>query len=258
MKSIWIEKEIFKWDAYCSDTEGESPNVLHRTYELWNHAKEILDNYNTSDYCADAISNLHKAIGLRIKMLNTNYCFTKSPFKTKEKKIFKQLEDFEIVRPKLINEIASFRNTIEHEDKLPPPYKVCQEFLEVCWYFLKATDLYALYKPLRVGFVNPKNNSYWVELEVHFENMWITDVSGWLNHTKVIESEHSDFLKVDIDLIKTREEHIRNSIGFSKLGIPNNEDCREVDPDDLFFNGQLNVKNEELIEIIKMYFKALL
>ena len=63
---------------------------------------------NIKDYIGDAISTLNKAIGMRLKMLNENYHFSQSPFKSKEKKIYKQLEDFGIVRPKLIQNFLSF------------------------------------------------------------------------------------------------------------------------------------------------------
>lgn len=258
MDYVWINKKFIEWDAVSDGASIRPPNSLHRTYELWNHANDILAKHTTKDYLSDAISNLNKAIGTRIKMLNENYHFNKSPFKAKDKKIYKQLEEFGIVRPKLINEITEFRNNIEHNDKTPPPHKKCQDFLEICWYFLKATDLYVLYIKDSILFENPKNNKYWVSVNFNFEKGWSASIRGWLTPTDISISDTSDFIKIRVERSETRQQFIDRSSRKDKKGFFTDEDQRGQNPEDVYFSGQLLSNQGEFAAITKQYFKTII
>jgi len=227
---------------------------IQRTYELWQHASDILTKHSTKDYLSDVISNLNKAIGLRIKMLNETYYFDKSPFKTKDKKIYKQLEYFEIVRPKLINEIRAFRNDIEHKDQIPPSYKKCQDFLEICWYFLRATDLYIIYIKDSLLITNPVDDNYHLGFKIDFKNGWINSIHGCLEPSQISTSETLGFIKVAVEKFITRQQIL------DKLSPEEKKNASHYigkNPEDIILSGQILDDKESFQILVKQYFKTI-
>jgi hypothetical protein len=255
MKTIWINRNFTKWEAITEGYSDVSKTSLYRTYELWNHANDILIKHSTNEYLSDAITNLNRAIALRTKILNKNYCFKKSPFQTK-KNVYKQLEDFEIVRPKLLNEIRIFRNNIEHNDKKPPSYKKCQDFLEICWYFLKATDLYVIYVKDSVVF-EPPGRKYWISLEINFERGWTNSIRGWLKSTEFSTSEKKDFLKVDVKKIETRQQFSNRLSRKARKSLQDPNDNRGENPEDVYFQGKLISNPNDYELVMKQFFRAI-
>ena len=102
INTVWIDKEFCKWDAQSEGGSIMPLSSLKRTYELWNHADDILLKHSTNNYLSDAISNLNRAIGMRIKTLNENYHFNSSPFKTKDKKYIASLKSLELLDRNLL------------------------------------------------------------------------------------------------------------------------------------------------------------
>lgn len=254
--NLWINNIIIDWEANSESAMLSSPNSITLTYELWEHAESILSNNQTNNYLSDAIINLNKAIGLRIKALNQNYHFNNSPFKTKDKKILGQLEEFGLIGPKLLNEITTLRNNIEHNDNPPPTHKKCLDYLEICWYFLKATDLHVLETKDSIIFTNPNNNKYWVSFEIDFDKNWHAELRGWLPPSLISFSEFNDSIKVISKKYQNRADFL-NSLDKKKYSDLNDEDdTRGQNPNDITFSGIISQDNKGFKNILVKYFKT--
>lgn len=255
---LYIDKIIIDWETHSESGQVMSSSSLTRTYEFWEHAENILLNHKSQDYLSDAIINLNKAIGQRIKALNGNYHFTKSPFKTKEKKILGQLEEFGVIRPRLLNEITIFRNNIEHNDSIPPTHKKCFDYLELCWYFLKATDLHVLETKDSLILTNPTSENYWVNLEVDFSNNWFTTLRGWLPPKLISTSEKSNAIKITSKKYQTRAEFINSLDPKYHSEFNREDDARGIYPNDITFSGIIESDREGLKNVLTKYFKTVI
>jgi|GEM_PF-6589760 len=256
--NLWIDNKIIDWETSSDGGMVMPPSSLTRTYELWEHAENILSSHKTNNYLSDAIINLNKAIGLRIKALNENYHFNSSPFKTKEKKILGQLEEFGLIRPKLLNEITTFRNNIEHNDSDPPTQKKCLDYLEVCWYFLKATDLRVLETKDSIVFTNPKNNKYWVNLEIDFDKNWHARLRGWLSPGLISISETANSIKITSRKYQSRIEFINSLDEKYRSEFDLEDDTRGKNPNDITFSGIISEDKDGLKNILIKYFKTVI
>lgn len=256
--NLWINKIIVDWETHSDGGEVMSSSSLTRTYELWEHAENILLNHKSQDYLSDTIINLNKAIGLRIIALNENYHFTKSPFKTKDRKILGQLEEFGVIRPRLLNEITKFRNNIEHNDSIPPTYRKCLDYLEICWYFLKATDLHVLETKHSIVFTNPTSDKYWVNLEVNFSNNWTAALRGWLPPKLISATEVINSIKINSKEYQTRAEFINSLDPKYHSEFDREDDARGKDPNDIVFFGFITEDKEGQKNILTKYFKTVI
>ncbi len=255
-KTFWINNEFIKRGIFVESFSDSSAELIQRAYELWNHAKDILESHSTKDFLSDAISNLNKVIGLRIKLLNDIYHFNQSPFKTRDKKIYNQLGEFEILRPKLINEITTFRNKIEHHDETPPTLNKCKDFIEICWYFLKATDLPILHINDSILFCYDGQDPYGIGIEINFKNKWEISISGCVKPSQLVSFKTQGFIEINLDRHETAEQlfnRLSKGKGSSKAFYKE----REINQEDIFINGILLPNKDEFKEIVRKYFKAI-
>lgn len=111
---------------------------VQRSYALVNHAENLTRGLPNEFAISDAVSNLKRAINIRVQLLEASYSFSKAF--PKSIGTLERLESVNLARPYLIKQLFSLRNDIEHHDAPPPTLDRCRELIALTWYFLKATD----------------------------------------------------------------------------------------------------------------------
>ena len=80
---IWLSPQIFEWDAAMDGYKGFNNESWHRSYEIWSHAKHLLETPSTAFTRIDAITTLKRAIDHRLRLLDDIYKFRRIPIKDK-------------------------------------------------------------------------------------------------------------------------------------------------------------------------------
>ena len=177
IKELKDKKFYYESSEYCLCEESE------KGYEIIDHAYQILE-YNDQLFLADVISNLRKAINYRVKNLFKNLGIAKSTFNklnSNKKEKLERLEELGIVKAFLIRKLIEIRNGIEYDGHNPPSKAVCQELIDIVWYFYKSTDRYCNIIPGSVIIEWTENNkNFFLSLDFDFENHQILKFSGRL------------------------------------------------------------------------------
>lgn len=216
--------------TYQSSSFIDESNV-EKGYAIIDHAYEILKNKNDSLYLSDIVSNLRKAVNLRIKDLFCVLGVDNIKFPLGKDKKVEKLEMLGIVKPLLIKELILIRNGIEYDGENPPNQYDCQKLIDIVWYFYRSTDRYC--------------------------------ESEYLDWTIEWEEDNKDyFLCIDFDFEKHETLKIfgrwpdryvsKNAVNSTNI-ILNNfkfEDCSEKDKanghinyHNMFYEAEIDVKN---------------
>ncbi|WP_413379104.1 hypothetical protein [Paenibacillus taichungensis] len=180
---MWLSPKVFQWRAEIDGSYCNEPTLYKRPYEIWKHAERILNRQANHFQRVDAICALKRAVNSRLNTLQNEYKFNLIPLSDVPKKPLQQLEYFGIIRPFILNKLIDIRNQIEHEDMNPPTLVQCREFLDVSWYFLKATDSYVHY--ITDGYClilesNDETEAVSLRMETSPEKNWDLEISIWL------------------------------------------------------------------------------
>lgn len=142
---IWISTDFLSWDPTPIEMGYGSRNERQESYDLFDHAEHVLERHpDDGEYRADAIVNLNRAIKTRIGHLMKVHELSSHPvYLQMKKKVWRFLQYFSVLRPRLIQGLTDTRNGIEHHGISAPGLAKTLDMLENTWYFLKATDFLA-------------------------------------------------------------------------------------------------------------------
>lgn len=140
MKQLWISDNFLDQQLFCEVYSGYDDNIINRAYEIWNHAKNLIEQNDDTYSMSDAIWNLRRCLDQRTRTIEKNYNLKQIPLLQKPKGYYELLEYYGVARPFIVKNLFSIRNDIDHHDATPPPKERCMELLDIVWYFLKATD----------------------------------------------------------------------------------------------------------------------
>ena len=115
-------------------------------YDALDHAYELIEQDNTLSLI-DAITNLRRAVNLRVADISSNIGLDNIKFQLGKNKKLERLEELGLVKPLLINKLLLLRNEIEYQGVDPPTKLICSELADVVWYFYKSTDRYCNITP---------------------------------------------------------------------------------------------------------------
>jgi hypothetical protein len=131
-------KEYFDVNAWA----GNHTETIEESYNRWNHLKEKLKTGVSVYELEDFIVGAKRLINYRTKELFSLYGLKESLQQIARKGDFYLLEELDIARPYLLNKLREMRNNVEHEFNLSVDLETCQDYLDICWYYLRSTDYF--------------------------------------------------------------------------------------------------------------------
>ncbi|MFY0518251.1 hypothetical protein ACOMCU_10525 [Lysinibacillus sp. UGB7] len=237
----WISKDVFNLEY-----ETESSIVLNivdlkRAYEVWEHARSLIENNESGFHLSDGIANLKRALNQRLQLIEKIYNFKNINLEGKPKGYLELLEFFGIVRPFLMKQLLIIRNDIEHRDAEPPSFEKCLELLDAVWYFLKSTDYLVRYSTNTLVYeeenIIPEDNS-WVELKYRFDVHSLM-IRGRLTSVFVYDSPTENSFEMECTVYDTDKTDIEFSISRGKVFN--------------YFDRELNIGDTEKTFLIKKF-----
>ncbi|MDR2982435.1 MAG: hypothetical protein LBV12_09350 [Puniceicoccales bacterium] len=210
MKHVFVSSESITWFSEVGVWQDEIRKHQRRDYEILDHASSLLEGKCSTDQRGDCINALNRVIDKRVKLLNKHYKIDQI---LKSKKSIDNLEKVGAAKRSMLLQVNRIRNFFEHQDRRPPKSAQLKLFVELVWYFLKATDVSAYFPRTEIylskdGIFYDKNENYilfsyrrrltptpWkVNLNL-FPNVFsFTPIPGWIEF-----SFHSDKIKLITD-----------------------------------------------------------
>ena len=213
-KYIWISDEVFTWYVQSEGGSLTSYNDLMRAYELWNHARSILESKNDELHRVDAISTLKRCLNQRLKFIEYVYSLKQLASKSSPKGYLEYLETFKLVRPLMLKKLMTIRNDIEHNDVEPPAMGRCLELLDLTWYFLKSTDSILSIQRSDLLFIDltdeGEETQYSFSVRIDYDLNHQLKISGWFPPEYILEEETSEHSKIVVEIMHTKEEKWSN------------------------------------------------
>ncbi|MET1171347.1 hypothetical protein [Paenibacillus amylolyticus] len=201
MKTIWIPREVLTWDMEVDSSTVFDDNESLRSYEIWEHSKNLISSHTSEFQLVDSIANLKRSLNQRLQLIEKRYNLKSINYRNKPKGYLELLEQYNVVRPFLMRILLSIRNEIEHNDMRPPDLNRCQELLDVTWYFLRSTDHIIRNQIDKLVISMPreqdKKGNYWINLDIDFGVPVSLKVNCWLPDEFVSQTKKNDFLRVD-------------------------------------------------------------
>lgn len=145
---LWIAPY---WRAF--DVDGHSSTDIDselssRPYLHWHLADELAKTENASEVvCGTIIQKLWNAVDSRVRLLQDVYDLRNlSRTLDGDRKRPSHLEilaQIGLVRPLALQQLKRIRNSVEHTDSGAPTQDKCRQHVELVWYFLRSTDIFA-------------------------------------------------------------------------------------------------------------------
>lgn len=211
MTSIWVSNSISNWTAQSQGGHIFGPEWI-RTYQIWERARELIDDAKSEFALADGVANLKRALNHRLKLIEEYYSFKNIEISNKPTSYLELLERYDIVRPFIMQILLKIRNDIEHNDVAPPTIERCKEFLDVVWYFIKSTDPITQVQQNDPVFRLLDNEGfetqYWYSVDINFEKAAKMHITGWFPDNILYSVAKEGTSKVIIETMKTNIEKL--------------------------------------------------
>lgn len=240
VRPVWVDPSWLSWQAYDEGSRYLEGDTVTRSYEIHQHACDILAGDPNRDQRGDVIRALRRVVGRRVKELKEIYQLRDLPTCTKAVKDLELLESFGIIRPFMLKRLIEIRNFVEHEDSIPPPADECLMFADLAWYFLRSTDKLVQLRLDRISFVPPGEDffsrDYHPALAINFPNLFSEPpvIEAWLNLSSTTYEPRADWMKIESTEIA---EH------------------KEYEPTQLIFKGKVSGTDEQMKRIYELYFR---
>lgn len=208
--NIWLSNQILDWDGHSGGGTVISKSLWMRSYEIWNHAKDLIYEGSTEYMLGDGIINLKRSLDRRLKLIEDIYSFRSIDQKYKNFGYLELLEQYDIVRPFLMKNLMQIRNDIEHNDVHPPHLDRCKELVDAVWYFLKSTDTLVSLERNDFEFNlydNDGNDThYGYSVTLDFKNKSDIKIHGWFPNELIYTKKKDNALYIELERMDTYEE----------------------------------------------------
>ncbi len=249
MKSkIWITNQILKWDAISPGGIVIEKKVWLRAYEIWEHARYLIENANNSFNLSDGVLNLKRCLNQRLKLIEKLYHLKNINIENKQKGYLELLEQYGLVRPFLMKTLLEIRNNIEHNDVEPPDITRCKELLDVVWYFFKSTDLIVQIQRTCLEFTlfdsHGSETQYGYSVDFNHDNNSIIRITGWFPYEFISDSCKDGFCSLIAEEINGKEKWKGADFHTNKLET------------DIYVSGTIELINNDLLDLYQQMFVA--
>lgn len=204
----WLSEEVLSWLPDFNGGHKPDASLVKRPHEILTHAQTLAGTGTTEFALADSVSNLKRAINVRLRHLEELYGLARRF--PKSIGALERLEAIGLARPFLIRQLFELRNDIEHNDALPPNRSRCLELVDIAWYFLKTTDNACRTVPQGVflrsaidNYATPPPLGVTVELKSEVADSVV--VFGWVSLAMLAEDEREGYLPIELRACKVKE-----------------------------------------------------
>lgn len=194
------------------ELSDNDPKRALRPYDFWEYAETCFSTNADGIALGSDIGRLWNAVDCRVKhfaeiyRLKTIKTIVRAP--SKDSDYLSTLGDIGVIRPRLAKDLKVLRNKIEHQYSDPSGYEQCMDFLDIVWYFLKATDVYVLTRMISLE-IETESNSSNMTLVFDYPD-WRFGVWGTIPAPNILKCPSSKALRVDAtDIQRIGDDYIR-------------------------------------------------
>lgn len=108
ISDIYVDPEVFEWPCFSQSGTYKDKASIRRSYELLEHAERLIVGDVSELKTADAITNLKRAINVRLKLLEEYYRFSDS-FAAMKISALERLEHVGLARHTMIKQLFELR-----------------------------------------------------------------------------------------------------------------------------------------------------
>lgn len=247
----WIDPEVFEWEAYSGTSMLADPHTVRRAYAHWRHAEQVLAAATTEFHRIDVITTLKRAVDHRLRLLNEAYRWKKLRVAPPSDGSLQLLETLGIARHSMVSRLITLRNRVEHGDREPPPAAECEVYVDLVWYFLRATDVLAMRVPETVEFEAPDETGrdYAVTVRTGPEVEWRIEMQGHLAARHVSLAARDGWARVAL----TRRETRGDWLAHDERPASVRELHEGLDPSDLFVAGEIVGPDDTRLRIYQAF-----
>ncbi|SFP22881.1 hypothetical protein SAMN05216343_104175 [Oscillibacter sp. PC13] len=206
MEALWIPNDFLSWPIFCEASSSVDIHILNRAYEIWEHAKTLIEQGQNSFSMSDGILNLKRCLNQRIRAIKALYPIDKIEFPGKLKGDFELFEFYGLAKPFLLKNLLDIRNAIEHSDAPPPSWERCRELLDIVWYFLKSTD--GLVRSVKTDFYFEEyfESPYSIIFEMDYQPHRQFAFWGWFPADQVFREYAVSRVPINAHSVRTAEQ----------------------------------------------------
>jgi hypothetical protein len=247
-RPCWLSPEILTWDINLGASTLQDPHAVQRAYQHWQHAESLLPAADDEFRRIDVITTLKRAVDYRLRLLNDYYRWKRIGRVPLPKGSLQTLEALGVARHSMVNRLVDLRNRIEHADEEPPSQDECSSFVELVWYFLRATDLLVVRVPSELE-LEPcdESESYALTIRTGPTAQWETYVDGTVAARHVSDAIHDDGIRVRLTLCESRDDWLAEPTRSEEVrGYHEGRDRT-----DLFIEGVVDGPRDYLLRIYR-------
>lgn len=197
IQKIWIPNNIFSYSPFPCGSIVDT-QYRKRSYSIWNHANELIENAENSFHLEDGIIDLKRALNHRLKLIEELYGFKKNIPQYRNINYLEILGRLSIVRCSMLKKLLIIRNNIEHNDYSAPEKERCLELSDVVWYFLKSTDQMCNIIYNDIECINPENDNLFFTVSPNYDAPFNIYINGVLNQKDISYSYINNFIEIDL------------------------------------------------------------
>jgi hypothetical protein len=109
---IWIDPRILNGEEYYGGGLLRTAHDWINAHKIWTHAEKLILAAKSDEDLIDGMVTLNRAIAHRLSRLNSTYKLRHVKYPGKPKGFLDQLEFFGMVKPAMVKQIASIRNSV--------------------------------------------------------------------------------------------------------------------------------------------------
>lgn len=145
---VWVSPCWTDWYQMGMSSDPVDDSRSARAYAHWHLADELSRRDPESDVTRGAVVlKLWHAVDGRVRLLHDLYALndlaSRLGWGSERLTIIEVLGRLGLVQPLALQDLKKIRNLVEHADRGAPSPADCRRFIELVWYFLRSTDLFA-------------------------------------------------------------------------------------------------------------------
>lgn len=212
MTKQFIKSYPFEEDFFANQWEGEHWDEVEEDYKRWNHLRDNLTSKASIYEMEDFIVGAKRLINHRTKKLFLLYGLKQNLIQNAKKGDFYILQELDIARPYLLNKLREIRNEIEHKFSLSVNLEACQDYLDICWYYLRSTDYFFTHPASQLVKLSSsretsKSEIYYIRFDYKTKSL---SFSGLIHREDI--TDNSDQNSAEIDIISQEIVHRHQDI----------------------------------------------
>ena len=253
----FLSEDILLWQPEYDGGRKPDASRVERSFQLLAHAQSLVQVGTSELSLADAISNLKRAINVRLQHLEDLYALSRRF--PKNVGALERLEAIGLARPFLIRQLFELRNEVEHNDAPPPTQSRCLELVDIAWYFLKTTEYACRTVPEGVVLkchagLCLREPPLWVGVRLFKNKPETAEVVGWLSPAQLLDQTGPARLSVNIHTYRPKREFNSNNDAVSQVVAATNAARGE---DERWIQGEVTVPPRVQHLLIKLALQTL-